>query len=109
MTKIVTPDIIARLTMYPTDAGGKSVTIPSVQFRCPLSINGELFDCRLLLNQAGISLSPGCTADVPIKFLYLDLVRDLLVPGAQFALWDMQNFASGTILEVIASRGDSGR
>jgi hypothetical protein len=102
MTKLVTPDIIARVTMYPSDAGGKSSAIPPVQFRCPLSINGELFDCRLLLNQAGVSLLPGCSTDIPIKFLYLDLVRDMLVPGAQFALWDMRNFAEGTILEVVA-------
>jgi hypothetical protein len=91
--------------MYPTDAGGKAVTIPPVQFRCPLLINGELFDCRLLLNQTGTSLSPGRTADVPIKFLYLDLVRNLLMPGAKFALWDMQNFADGTVLEVVAPPG----
>ncbi|WP_152601951.1 MULTISPECIES: hypothetical protein [Burkholderia] len=102
MIKIVTPDIISRVTMYPTDAGGKSVTIPPIQYRCPFSVNGELFDCRLLLNQVGISLSPGCTADIPIKFLYLNLVKDMLIPGAQFALWDMGNFADGTILEVTA-------
>ena len=102
MIKLVTPDIIARVTMYPSAAGGKSSAIPPVQFRCPLSINGELFDCRLLLNQLGIGLSPGCSAEIPIKFLNLYLIRDMLLPGAKFALWDMGDFAEGTILEVLA-------
>ena len=107
MTKIVTPDIIARVTMRSADAGGRTVGIPSVQFRCPLSINGELFDCRLLLNQVGFGLLPGSTADIPIKFLYLNLVQDMLIPGSRFTLWDMGDFADGTILDVLTAHKET--
>ena len=57
MTDIVTPDIIASIGMYPADAGGRSAGIPAVQFRWSLFINGALFDWRLLLDHAGVSLS----------------------------------------------------
>ena len=97
------PDIVARVTMFAPDAGGKSSAIPAVRYGCPLFINGQGFDCRLLLDQEGHGLEPGATAEVPIKFLYFDLVRNLLVPGARFTLWEMRHFAEGEILQVCRS------
>lgn len=94
------PDIIARVTMFASDAGGKSLTIPAVRYRCPLFIDGQGFDCRLLLDQAGHGLDLGATAEVPIKFLYFDLVQGLLAPGVRFTLWEMRHFAEGEILRI---------
>ena len=94
------PDIIARVVMFAMDKGGKSSPIPSVRYGCPLFIDGHGFDCRLLLDQVGYGLEPGTTAEVPIKFLYFDLVRSFLAPGVQFALWEMRYFAEGEILQV---------
>lgn len=97
------PDIIARVTMFASDAGGKSLAIPAVCYRCPLFINGQGFDCRLLLDQVGHGLELGATAEVPIKFLYFDLVRDLLAPRVRFTLWEIRHFAEGEILQVCRS------
>ncbi len=94
------PDIVARVTMLTSDAGGKISAIPAVRYGCPLFINGQGFDCRLLLDQAGYGLEPGATAEVPIKFLYFDLVRNLLVPKTLFTLWEIRHFAEGEILQV---------
>ncbi|WP_412023492.1 hypothetical protein [Burkholderia cepacia] len=94
------PDIIAKVTMLATGSGGKTSAIPPVRYGCPLFINGQGFDCRLLLDQVGYGLEPGATAEIPIKFLFFDLVRDLLAPGVQFTLWEMRHFAEGEILEV---------
>ncbi|GHU24562.1 hypothetical protein AGMMS50243_27830 [Betaproteobacteria bacterium] len=47
----------------------------------------------------------GETADIPIKFLYLDLVKDKLKSGAKFSLWEMRDFAEGTILHVYQEDG----
>lgn len=99
---VLKPDIIARVSLFATAQGGRTTTIPSVQYGCPLFIAGEGFDCRLLLDQVGISLAPGTTADVPIKFLFIDLVRSRLAVGVQFKLWEGGTFAEGKILQVLA-------
>lgn len=96
------PDIIARVTMYSSQVCGRS-TIPAVRYGCPLFIEGQGFDCRLLLDQVGHGLEAGVEVEVPIKFLYLDLVRELLRPGVRFTLWEAKNFAEGEIVTVCAS------
>ena len=97
------PDIIARITMFAPNAGGKSSAIPAVRYGCPLFINGQGFDCRLLLDQVEHELVPGATTEVPIKFLYFDLVRNLLMPGVRFTLWEIKHFAEGEIIRVCRS------
>ncbi|WP_423197598.1 MULTISPECIES: hypothetical protein [unclassified Cupriavidus] len=97
------PDIIARVTMFTPDAGGKASGIPATRYGCPLFIENQGFDCRLLLDQVHHGLTPGNTAEVPIKFLYFDLVRPLLSPGVRFTLWEMRHFAEGEILQVCRS------
>lgn len=92
------PDIFAKVTMFASDAGGKTLAIPAVRYGCPLFINGRGFDCRLLLDQVGHGLEPGDAAEIPIKFLYFDLVRSHLAPGVRFTLWEMRDFAEGEIL-----------
>ncbi len=94
------PDIIARVTMFAFDKGGKSSAIPPIRYGCPLFIDGQGFDCRLLVDQVGHELQPGTTEEVPIKFLFFDLVRSRLVPGARFTLWEIRNFAEGEVLRV---------
>jgi hypothetical protein len=98
----VKPDIIARVRLLPSDQGGRKSPIPPVRFGCPLFIGGNGFDCRLLLDQVATTLVPGGEAEVPIKFLFLDKVRDRLTPGATFDLWEGGMFAHGEILEVLS-------
>lgn len=100
---ILQPDIIARVAMFPSNIGGRPVPIPAVCYRCLLFIDGQGFDCRLLLDQIGHGLAPGDAAEVPIRFLSFDLVKNLLSPGAYFNLWEMRNFAEGEILQICRS------
>lgn len=97
----LTPDIVARVRLYPTERGGRLSFIPPSSFGCPMFFGEEGFDCRLLLGQSGFSLLPGMEADVPIKFLNLDLVKSCLIPGNHFKLWEGRFFAEGEILEVM--------
>ncbi|MDR2874528.1 MAG: hypothetical protein LBV44_01180 [Methylobacillus sp.] len=97
------PDIIAKVTMLIMDKGGKASIpppIPPTHYGCPMFINGEGFDCRLLLDQVERTLEAGITAEVPIKFLNFNLVKNLLAPGVRFTLWEMRDFAEGEILEI---------
>lgn len=94
------PDIIARVRLYSIDEGGRQSVLPPRQFGCPLVFLGEAFDCRILLDQAGVTLAPGLTADVPIKFLFPDIVMASLTVGARFKLWDVKEFAEGEVVCV---------
>jgi hypothetical protein len=100
MIKHIRPDILAKVTMYLPCNGGKKEPIPPVQYGCPLSISGQLYDCRLLLDQLGLSLVPGETMNIPIKFLHRNILKDKLIVDVNFALWEMRYFAEGTILHV---------
>ncbi|MGI6416374.1 MAG: hypothetical protein ACOX1P_11955 [Thermoguttaceae bacterium] len=95
------PDITARVRLYHTANGGKSTAIPPVQFGCVFRFEGEYFDCRLLLDQVQIMLNPGDAADVPIKFMFPELIKARLKHGDSFELWDGRDIAEGTVLEVM--------
>jgi len=95
------PDVLARVHLYRTEEGGRGNSITIGRFGCPFFYNGEAFDCRILLDQVGITLSPGDTAEVPIKFLRPDLVKQRLQAGAKFKLWEGKDFADGEVLEIV--------
>lgn len=97
----LTPDIIARVNLADEKSGGRTNTIPAETFGCPFVFEGEAFDCRLLLDQAGIALAAGISATVPIKFLYPELIKPRLRPGSHFKLWEFRDFAEGEVLEVV--------
>src|SRR5262249_11317942 len=94
-------DIIAHVWLYPTAYGGRQGPTPKDTFGCLLELNGGCFDCRLLLTETG-PLSPGQQADVPIKFLNFDLVKDQLVPGKKFFLRERQTIAAGEVAKILA-------
>ena len=94
-------DVVARVRLYRTEEGGRGNVITAGQFGCPFFYDGEAFDCRILLNQVGVTLAPGATAVVPIKFLRPDLVKPRLRTGARFKLWEGKDFADGEVLEVV--------
>ena len=94
------PDIIATVRFYSTEAGGRKGPTPPNMFGCPLEFEGEMFDCRLVLNEAG-SLAPGATAEVPIAFLYPELIKQRLRVGSQFTLWDGRTVADGVVEEIV--------
>jgi len=95
-------DIIAHVRFYPTAHGGRQGPTPKGAFGCLLELHGDCFDCRLLLTETG-PLSPGQQADVPIKFLNFDLVKDQLVPGKKFFLRERQIIAEGEVAKILAA------
>ena len=97
----IRPDIIAEVSLLPTDQGGKTKSIPPIQFGCPIQLGGKGFDCRLLLDQVGTGLAPGETITVPIKFLYPELARPRLKVGLRFTLHEIGKIGDGEILEIL--------
>ena len=99
MERVVKLEILARVTFYVTEEGGRKGPTPPTWFGCPFFMDDQMNDCRLLLDGIG-SISPGQTVDVPIVFLFPKLVVDRLKVGRKFKLWDMGIIAEGEILEV---------
>ena len=95
------PDITARVRLYHTSEGGKRTAIPPVQFGCVFHFEGEYFDCRMLLDQVQVALDPGYPAEVPIKFLFPELIKGRLKYGDSFQLWEGKDIAEGTVLQVM--------
>ena len=105
MTTQLLPDIRVRVRLRTVEEGGRQKgEIPPVQFGCPFVFEGEMFDCRLLLDQVGTTLQPGASYErIPVKFLFPDLVKPRLSPGASFKLWDGREIADGEVTEVVAN------
>ena len=85
---------------YTTEAGGRKGPTPPETFGCPLEFEGEMFDCRLLLNEIG-SLAPGATVKLPIAFLYPELVKPRLNVGSRFTLWETKTIAAGVVEQIL--------
>jgi hypothetical protein len=96
----MTADIIARVRLYETGRGGRQGPTPPDRFGCVFEIDGEYFDCRLLLEGVG-SLAPGQTATVPIKFLHPDLLVGRLSDSVVFHLWEGKPIAEGEIKQIV--------
>lgn len=98
---MVQADIMARVWFYPTAHDGRQSPTPKDIFGCLLELNGDYFDCRLLLTEIG-PLYPGQQAEVPIKFLNFVLVKHQLAPGKKFYLRDKRIIAEGEVTKILA-------
>lgn len=98
----IQPDLVARVTLLPTDAGGRHSPTPTGIFNCIMMIDGENFDIRLHLGEIG-SISPGQTVRVPLSFLDLEHAKKHCSVGKAFSLRELHTMGSGTIDEILFS------
>ncbi len=92
----MTPDITIQVRFKTPAEGGRSGPIIGAHFGCPMFIAGQAFDCRLLTN--GRTLELGKEYELPVKFLNADLALPKLSPGAEVALWEGKEIATGKVL-----------
>ena len=96
------PDILAEVHLLATQDGGRKCPTPSDKFGCPVGFEGEYFDMRIDLSEAG-SLSPGMTKEVPIRFLWPELILPRLRMGSEFTLWDGKTIGHGRVTKICGS------
>jgi hypothetical protein len=92
--------IRARVHFYETDRGGRKGPIVPPNFGCPLEIDKQSYDCRLLLKDAK-PIEPGETIVLPVHFLRPELVLPKLSVGQTFYLWEVGHIAEGEVLEIL--------
>lgn len=100
MSEFIHPEVIVYVRFLTPAEGGWSSPTPSMFLQCPFAVGDEFFECCLLLAEVG-PLSPGESAEVPIKFLRPDLVMPLLSEGTSFKLHAIRTFAVGHVLRVV--------
>ena len=92
------PDAIIRVRFKTTAENGRNSAVEGAFYACPLFVDGEAFDCRLLLS--GKRLELGEYYEVPVKFLYRDLAIPKLVAGKEVVLWEGKDVANGSIVSL---------
>ncbi len=93
------PDATVRLKFLDTSEGGRHTAVRGAFYGCPLIVDDEAFDCRLLLG--GQCLELGTTYEVAIKFLSPELALPKLKVGKEVQLWEGKTVARGTVIEII--------
>jgi len=93
-------DVVVELHLLSAEEGGRTSATPSDKLRCIFEYEGENFDCVLLLSGVG-SLSPGDHAEVPVAFLFPELIKPRLQVGSEFRLRDYRTIAEGRVTRVI--------
>ena len=94
------PDAFIRMRFRTTVEGGRenNIIILDIPYGCPLLVDNEAFDCRILIKNKTLFL--GETYELPIKLLSPELAFPRLFPGKTVKLWEGKDIASGEVLRV---------
>lgn len=99
--------IFAKIALLSTEEGGRSQPIPVMNFGCPMYVENSpelakhAYDCRLLVQEYGKSISPGDTVEnIRIVFLSPDEVIPQLNVGTCFTLWEGKTIARGEVVSI---------
>jgi hypothetical protein len=94
----MTPDAYLEVRFRTKEEGGRNNAVSGDYYACPLFVDGEGFDCRLMI--AGMNLQLGSWYKVPVKFLNKDLALPKLVVGKKVTLWEGKVIADGKVIEI---------
>ncbi|MDC2860799.1 MULTISPECIES: hypothetical protein [unclassified Delftia] len=94
------PDAIISVRFLTKNEGGRKTAIQGNFYGCPLFIDNEAFDCRLLLD--GKRLELGEYYEIPIKFLFPEFALPLIQEGMNITLWEGKTVATAKIIKILA-------
>lgn len=92
------PDAYIEVRFRTTIEGGRKTPIIGDIYACPIFIDGEGYDCRLLIY--GMKIDLGMPYEIPIKFLNRDLILPKLAIGKKIILWEGKDIADGKITKI---------
>lgn len=94
----IAPHLIADVTLYATDQGGRRGPTAPDWFGCPCKLakdDSHAWDCRLLLR--GCPMRPGESRRVGIVFLSPDEAVPAIMRAGGFFLWEGRIIGAATI------------
>jgi hypothetical protein len=96
------PDIHLEVRFRTTLEGGRRGPVSGTKgvtfYGCPMFVDGEGFDCRLLID--GMELALGLWYRVPVKFLNREWVLPKLSIGKVVTLWEGRVVADGQVVDI---------
>jgi hypothetical protein len=96
-------DVIIRIRLVDPIDGGRNSPIVGPDYRCPMFIRGNGFDCRLFDLGAGIQF--GKDYDVGAMFLSPGDALLGAYAGEDITLWEGKTIATGKIVRVLSRVG----
>jgi len=94
----MTPDAYLQVRFKTHDEGGRKTPVTGDYYACPLFVDGEGFECRLLID--GKTLALGQWYELPVKFMNKELVVPKLSVGKVVTLWEGKDVGLGKILKL---------
>ena len=92
------PDAIIEMRFFTPSEGGRTHPIEGQYYSCPMFLDDEAFDCRVMLN--GMKLQLGETFKLGVIFLSPSLVVPRLRVGKRVVFWEGRTIGEGRVLEV---------
>ncbi len=96
------PDAYLEVRFRATSEGGRRTAVSGTNgvpfYACPMFVDGEGFDCRLLID--GLELALGTWHRVPVRFLNRERVLPKLSVGKMVTLWEGGVVADGKIVDI---------
>jgi len=92
------PDAVVEVRMNTTAEGGREGPVRGPVYGCVMFVDGEGFDCRLMVGDEELRL--GETYELPVSFLHLEMVLPKLGPGKFVFLWEGKEIAGGRIARL---------
>ena len=91
-------DLVADVTLYTSEQGGKATVISGLCYGCPCEIEGAKWkwDCRIALGH--LSLHPGQTRRVGIAFLSGEEAAVAIRAAGRFVLWEGRPIGEGVVV-----------
>lgn len=90
------PDAFLEVRFKTTEEGGRNTPVKGDFYACPLFVDGDGFECRLLIK--GQTLELGNLYEVPVKFMNKELILPKLDIGKVVMLWEGKDVGSGKVL-----------
>ena len=91
-------DAFIEVRFRTTEESGRKTPIIGDSYACPMFIDDQAYDWRLLIK--GVKMELGSLYEVPVIFLNRDLVLSNLFIGKSVTLWEGKDGADGKIVKV---------
>ena len=94
----MTPDAYLKVRFMTPEEGGRNTPIQGDYYACPLFVEDEWFDCRLLIG--GKTLALGQLYELPVKFMNKDSVLPKLSIGKVVTIWEGKDIGLGAVIKL---------
>jgi hypothetical protein len=94
----ILPDAFLEVRFKTPEEGGRSTSIRGDFYACPLFVDGEGFECRLLIKD--VTLELGQCYELPVKFMNKGLVLPKLFVGKTVTLWEGKDVGTGKVMRI---------